>query len=305
MSARLCKTSDIEIYRSNTPNDKVDDITNTLRLLQLELPDYEQELSSQNLIPDTFTCFPRMPTEIRQMVWVIALPGRRLINLVPHSHDGGYRQSIRDKRDPKLPITLQVNRESRHVTLKHYRISYQRPRPSTNPLVYNPLERHAGARCMCVDPNVDMFYIDMKECFNSETRVAELYLQDPECFNSIRTLEIRRAYWLDIATDPLEPLALQYLQSGALKYFPGLHALHAVAWSEVMFIKDEDALNWQDMILAAIRMIQMEDHPAAMRSIPKIFFHHCRRRQTCSDEEYMSFAKMVIGPEDQDREGDL
>jgi 2EXR family len=103
----------------------MDDVTKTLQLLQLELPDFEQELSSQNLNPETFTCFDKLPLDIRRMIWKMGLPRRRFINLDSFMFAGtnsGFLRTVLQKHDPKLPTALRVTQESRKVALEHYTI---------------------------------------------------------------------------------------------------------------------------------------------------------------------------------------
>ncbi|KAG4438369.1 hypothetical protein IFR05_006131 [Cadophora sp. M221] len=81
--------------------------------------------------PTTFTLFPKLPFEIRCMVWAAALPdgekvkGISLLKYQPRS--GGTSQQIRDYADQinqwvVMPIAFCINQESRNETLRHYYI---------------------------------------------------------------------------------------------------------------------------------------------------------------------------------------
>jgi hypothetical protein len=105
----------------------MNDVTRTLEL-QFELPDFELELVAQN--SDTFTCSPKLPPELRRMIWRASLPGNWTLGL--HSllysvNTNGatawcYSKEPRN-RDPKLPIALHVNQESCRGTLDRYTIT--------------------------------------------------------------------------------------------------------------------------------------------------------------------------------------
>jgi len=108
-------------------------------LLFNELPDPSQEIAIQRgYDTDTFTCFPRLPIEIRFKIWRYSYPAPRAINLLPRCQgyclhelvglpqrhriaDSSRFQvvTLRRSRVP-LPITLQINRESRRETLMNY-----------------------------------------------------------------------------------------------------------------------------------------------------------------------------------------
>ena|SRR5450756_1281481 len=61
------------------------------------------------------------------MIWKECLPGRRFIGLDPflfyHPERESYSGTFRPhSRDPKLPMALHINRESRRLALQHYTI---------------------------------------------------------------------------------------------------------------------------------------------------------------------------------------
>jgi hypothetical protein len=51
----------------------------------LELPDFGQEIALQALgkVLEEFTCFPRIPIEVRRMIWRATLPPGRMVRLRP------------------------------------------------------------------------------------------------------------------------------------------------------------------------------------------------------------------------------
>ncbi|KAE9374350.1 hypothetical protein N431DRAFT_455124 [Stipitochalara longipes BDJ] len=87
-------------------------LIDNLYLLQNELPDRKQELYRPN-----FHSFPRLPLELRLMIWQRALPGPRGIWTFAKTQDHPVQAYF-----PKPPIMSSINRESRLETLKHYHI---------------------------------------------------------------------------------------------------------------------------------------------------------------------------------------
>lgn len=93
----------------------------------------------------SFTCFSRLPLEIRRKIWQSAFQGRT-VTLHVHTANQSchYRSFI--SRGPKItldlvqanmPITLRVNQESRYETLSHYKDLIQNPELFRDPLYFN------------------------------------------------------------------------------------------------------------------------------------------------------------------------
>jgi hypothetical protein len=101
-----------------------------------------------------FTLFPKLPIELRLMIWRDAFPRARPFNLnVFHnyresSHWLDGKMSIKEwnaQHNAPLPITFQVSQESRAEALKHYTIIFPRdletlkhPGIVNRPLCLNP-----------------------------------------------------------------------------------------------------------------------------------------------------------------------
>ncbi|KAF8863000.1 hypothetical protein BDZ45DRAFT_798628 [Acephala macrosclerotiorum] len=102
--------------------------------------------------PDpAFTLFPRLPIELRLRIWRLALPGARCVSLytendIPTAGLKHYYTAILNQR---LPITLQVNVESRTETLRHYQILYQSDAPGFN----SSTKKYD--RPLCINPKAD------------------------------------------------------------------------------------------------------------------------------------------------------
>ncbi|KAH6715069.1 hypothetical protein BKA61DRAFT_574540 [Leptodontidium sp. MPI-SDFR-AT-0119] len=134
------------------PNTSIEDAIQTFELLTLELPDSNQHLVEQNLGHPlmTFTCFPKLPLELRLIVWMYVLPGRRVVDLTTRIVRRGPRRSL-----PGLPIGLFINQESRRQALKFYTIFTQE---------HHSL-RNWNSKPFALDPDVDLVRINARYAF--------------------------------------------------------------------------------------------------------------------------------------------
>ncbi len=177
----------------------MDDITKILELLQLELPDSDQQLAFQNLHPeqDTFTFFPMLPLEIRRLIWQKSLPMRRFISLGSYLCSAwcGERMACGKKLHkflPKPPILLQVNQETHGVTLELYAIIsiIRECSHGTSPrYILRPLY---------IDPKVDLVSISTRSIFHGPKEhpaIFQHYYQYEDFFEKIHSLEIRDFSW--------------------------------------------------------------------------------------------------------------
>ncbi|KAF7898091.1 hypothetical protein EAF00_004537 [Botryotinia globosa] len=93
----------------------------------------------------SFTCFSRLPFEIRNQIWQSAFQGRT-VTLHVHTANKSchYRSFISrglkitlDSVQATMPTTLWVNQESRNETLFHYKDLIQNPALFRDPLYFN------------------------------------------------------------------------------------------------------------------------------------------------------------------------
>ena len=71
-------------------------------------------------IMESFSKFPELPAEIRDMIWTLSLPSRRFIQ--------GENRYVRDVVKPRHPAALLVNKEAHAVASRHYkRLEYFKP----------------------------------------------------------------------------------------------------------------------------------------------------------------------------------
>jgi hypothetical protein len=218
-----------------------------------------------------------------------------MIDLVPESQHsyraGGEVISRRD--DPKFPVTLHANRESREVTLKHYRILIQKGAPFHKDV--GRIGEKSSNRTICLDPTVDLVYIDFWDLFRQNSGIAELFAQDPSCFEMLRSLEIRNVYCYGSAHVRHGYFVEDFrsARGGALNYFRGLRGLHLTEGTRFSLNHDvEDAMECHKTLWVHMKRRQRKDPPGAQRSIPEITFHDWRRKEARSDLEHLNCARI-------------
>jgi hypothetical protein len=105
-----------------------------LGLLSLELPDPNQHLYPQGDLPPQFACFPKLPIELRLVIWRFTFPASRKVNInagqqnVFCSRDR-FSKKMRLHTNQPLPMSLFICQESRIETLKHYCVYLQKQIP--------------------------------------------------------------------------------------------------------------------------------------------------------------------------------
>lgn len=125
----------------------------------------------RNSIPaTTFTLFPKLAAELREKIWLFALPPRTILYIRKNcaryllGKNGSHEQNSEGLRNPTL---LFVNRESRYLTLKHYS-----PRPS---------ERDNGqyaGRIQYLDYETDIF--DFRDTYSVDNSSMGYWSEDIE-----------------------------------------------------------------------------------------------------------------------------
>lgn len=107
----------------------------------------------------SFTLFPKLPTEVRLMIWKMTLPGPRAFELRSNYYfdmraGDGYATST----DPQ-PVNLMVCRESRNEALKIYTVIF----PAAI----------ATAKCY-FDPALDILFLSCGPCYSYSWLLATL-----------------------------------------------------------------------------------------------------------------------------------
>ncbi|KAG4443768.1 hypothetical protein IFR05_000759 [Cadophora sp. M221] len=69
--------------------------------------------------------FAKLPPEIRQHIWLLSLPGPRVLTMYSRADEDRlyFQESVR----PPNPVTLRVCRESREVALRRYKLCFGTP----------------------------------------------------------------------------------------------------------------------------------------------------------------------------------
>jgi hypothetical protein len=272
-----------------------DEVVDAFALLALELPDPKQELSPQNLGRklETFTCFPKLPPELRWMIWRLTFPGRRMIDFalsVPRTAKLVGRRAT----DPKLPIALYVNQESRSISLKTYYIIFQ-----SQPIFALKKETKPGIRPFCFDPKVDLVYVDFLDILLLWPRWddEEPSGTDLKALDLIKSIEVRGfewfgpgdETWLDKSTAEI----IEEQEGGILRYLTGLEEIHLVfEWCEIgeELFEDPNADSHHCFLTLKAYFDREKMRDPNRRPFPRIYLHNYRRRTTRSDVDYMSDA---------------
>ncbi|KAH6682654.1 hypothetical protein B0J14DRAFT_673036 [Halenospora varia] len=82
----------------------------------------------------TFTCFPKLPPELRLKIWKLA-DGRRVLQFKLHSKQ--RTGLIKFKNQSGTPALLQVCHDSRQIALKHYVLGFEQKLRSWKPIYYS------------------------------------------------------------------------------------------------------------------------------------------------------------------------
>jgi 2EXR family len=270
----------------------MDEVIDAFNLLALELPDPEQELSPQNLRPklETFTCFPELPFELRSKIWRFTFPGRRIIDLtLATQHIVRFRTRGRPA-DPKLPVALHVNQESRSIALKAYYIIFQQQPRWVNK------KQPTGMRPICFDPKVDSVFVDLNDIL-IRINPHKMFGKDLECLNMIKTLEIRNFRWLSEVDyfDKSTSYALHHSKGGVLKYLRGLEDVHLVSRPDGDIfdeLVDDSDKCFVELVLCFSEHARFDP---GRKPFPQIWLHDYRRRKTRSDQEQL-LAEMFVWP---------
>ncbi|KAK0101131.1 hypothetical protein ONS96_006356 [Cadophora gregata f. sp. sojae] len=161
--------------------ESIKQINEALTLFTFELPDAKEDLSVQSRTLQKFTLFPYLPFEIRLMIWRAILPRGQLLKLIRECF--WLTQKV-DRGAPQLPISLQINRESRTETLKHYKVICFSELPTDS------CDEEDTKRTLCFSPERDFIYLAHASENNGYVWLTEVF---PDLFDGISELTIRLA----------------------------------------------------------------------------------------------------------------
>jgi hypothetical protein len=204
------------------PTTSISDLAESLSLLRV-LPDSDRELYIQQV--SEFTLFPKLPDEVRLMIWDLSFPNTTHFATTCWSMPS-YLLGTPFSCHPYSPITSRVNVESREETLKHYHVV----KLSSENSCVNWWHPSLKDRTIFTyfNPKTDAFSttgIDI-EVFNKEPFSSPT---SPSWWNllaAIKTLKITFDWWED------DPNFEILLQENGLKAFTGLERLYVLDTSD-------------------------------------------------------------------------
>ncbi|KAJ5033357.1 uncharacterized protein L3040_008475 [Drepanopeziza brunnea f. sp. 'multigermtubi'] len=261
-----------------------DTLISALVSLAIEPPIYEDifgtELSAlsdgnameNGLASNKFTCFPRLPLEIRRLIWKATLPGRRIVSLTPSFYDGASAPPA------ELPVAFFINQESRSVASRHYYLMFQQVCTAIRPIV-------AARRLICLSPAVDQVVLSCLELQQDFAVLTDLHRDHPECIEAITSLEIRDTGWFKVMTlrrrGGLHGLAPQPGMKGLLFYLKSLQHINVIPHQGQDFAEAEERSGYMYDLLA--REMYSVCGADAETKTPCIILHNWRRLQPRSD----------------------
>lgn len=202
----------------------------------------------------TFTLFPKLPTELRLMIWRAARPGPRTIEL-KWRNDIGRWTSI-----AKPPVILQVNAESREEALKHYQLWFDGTSvPSEDGGKYS---RNANLpmRTIYFDNRIDTAYLSTNTFDPATTH--SLFAEGSYDFFLIKSLAMDLTYFLTYYGLP-DPLPIQLIppawpQNSWLLDGSSIFQLLGSRLEKLRVIRDIRSYNPENMVLDSAARWQIE-----------------------------------------------
>jgi hypothetical protein len=169
--------------------DSPNDIAERFSLLTFEMADPEQDLSVQQpgYGATTFTCFPKLPLELRLMIWRAVFPRGRMVEIEAQLNSFDYD-------GPPVPSTLMINQESRKETLRHYLLYYQDDEllqkvPTEASSLRSTRNVHNGPRPICYSPGRDLLFLYYwPEHISATNALLRLVAEKCEPIGEIRVL---------------------------------------------------------------------------------------------------------------------
>jgi len=199
-------------------------------LLKL-LSDLEPQIKKLPWPATEFVRFKELPTELRLMIWQCAFPpGRHIdidnhgVNKQPHygedDNDQNHNSSVIRRilfRD--LPVTLYVNRESRHETLRYYHMIFPE----------DCFDQASRSTQLCVNPSRDSLHFSypwirwhLDDFFSW---LVFLNRKIPGGLSSFQGIDIREITWFDIEIQSSESHKHFWALFWILNFFTGIPKL--------------------------------------------------------------------------------
>lgn len=199
--------------------------------------------------------------------------------------------------DYDLPAT-DINRESRRITLEHYKFVFEvYPLYSDWDFMIFNKEKKTNYRPVCFNPAVDLVCAHFTELWGNHSELKKIDATNPDFFDAIRSLEVRGTEWSIYG--PREDVFEECLEAdfAALRCFRGLRELHFILGKALQRTDAAELVVQMEKALKILRDWYQDDRfdvPGMKRSVPQIFFHHYRRKESWSDEDNRNFKRIIV-----------
>jgi 2EXR family len=156
-----------------------------------QLPVQDIGLVKQQL--NTFTCFGMLPIELRTIIWRQSFPRRRKVYVYTCKDGNNWRDralSYRSGQPP--PAAFRVNRESRDVGLKHYRVLLQ--------------DAHDPRRRKYIHPGLDTVVLEGLDSLDDRSiLISRSSAHLSKAFGDMQSLGLHGLRWNDRNTSAFGP----------------------------------------------------------------------------------------------------
>jgi hypothetical protein len=162
----------------NSDSASMNESAEILEILSQDQPDAKVSQLEERL--DTFTCFGKLPVEVRVIIWRFCFPRRREV-YVKSGFDSLRIDTFRYSSHHPPPLVFRVNSESRALSLKHYCVLLQ--------------DIHRPDRRVYFHPSLDtVVFLDLDPLRDGSmlARASERLLTT---FQNIQSLKLRHMWW--------------------------------------------------------------------------------------------------------------
>lgn len=198
---------------------------------------YHQKLSHLHkqslttLIP--FAPFPKLPPEIRLIIWAFSLPGPRILAASCGNRRNGLLNFF-SKNNPSNPVLLSVSREARDVALRHYRLAFGTSNIYAD-LSLDILYFGAGWCHQVLGPGYNVCVFDAWNKKLNRRVPAKMKDEVIEDCKKIQRVALLSTLWRTRLRRVVPHETGAILRAEALEVFPSLERLSLVAWEEESF----------------------------------------------------------------------
>ncbi|KAK0101465.1 hypothetical protein ONS95_006637 [Cadophora gregata] len=255
------------------------------------------EFRSPPLTLYSFTNFPKLPTEIRLMVWELVLPGERVIRIEDFTNTSRRHKPCTTCRcigsRACVPTLLHVNHETRQLALKFYTVTFKNR--LLKPTYFNPILD------ILLFPSVETFFKFAEPVVLTYTLNLLEVCPFTELFparNVHAKFGTASGRYND---DESIESKLRYSAIGRSNPLPCRATIGATPWEEISSIGLMNLLGgFGNLTKLFIEGVYLEDsgfHPAPPPSADRILKTLLDKRwKTCSDQNVQLPEIIVVGP---------